>query len=107
MKKRIISIIVILFVSGCSSSPSKMVDINASWGRVSDCLARSVVKLYDNRSDASVIAVAAVSDCNSVISREVSYIVSDEFVDRNAIYRTMQSKARETATRYALEIRAR
>ena len=57
MKKRIISVIVILFVSGCSSSPSKMVDINASWGRVSDCLARSVVKLYDNRSYCSCCCI--------------------------------------------------
>jgi hypothetical protein len=107
MKNRIVFLFFSLFfIVGCSSSPSKKFDIGASWGRVSTCLARSVVELDDKRSDASVIADAAVSDCNSVISSEVSYAVSSNgFLDGNAIYRAMKSKAKNTATRYVLSSR--
>ena len=96
----------LFLIVGCSSLPSKKFDVDASWGRVSTCLAISVVKLDDKRSDASVIANAAVSVCNGVISREVSYAVSSNgFLDGNAIYRAYQSKARNTAIRYVLSSR--
>ena len=73
MKLNVFLFFLPFFIVGCSSSPNQKFDVDASWGRVSACLARSVVKLDDKRSDASTIAVAAVSDCNNVISREVSY----------------------------------